>query len=764
MIAYQVAAKAARDALFLEVYGIDALPRMIIATAVFSVAAALLTSRLLARLGPARVVAAGFALSGILMLAIWPLYYASRGAAAIALYLHLSVGGSVLISWFWSLVNERFDPRTAKKRIGRIAGGGTLGGIGGGILAERAAAVAAIPPEALLPILAALHLACAVVLLAVRARGTGAPAARAGAGSGETPFSGLGTLRRNRYLRDLAILVMAGTVAATFVDFIFKSHAAVRFPTGEELLRFFAVFHTATGLATFLVQSLVTGRLLQETGPARTSATLPFAIGLGGASLLLPWTWGLSMATAVRGLESVLRSSVFRSGYELFYTPVAPHDKRSTKPLIDVGCDRCGDAIGGLAIQLVLWATAGAATGVAATASRASLLPLAALVVILSLMGLRQGRRLHRGYVATLEQSLLDRRKLAPSGVLADDATRTAFLRTVGHLDVSSFVDEPTPPEPPTSRDSSLVADPLLRRIAVLRSGDLDQVRYALQSEPLPPAAVPHVIRLLGWDEMQREAVRALRTVCERHTGQLLDALLDSEEEFVIRRRIPRILAVGSTDRVVAGLLQGLEDRRFEVRYQSGVALARIHRRHPALPIGRNAIHEAVLRELAVDRRVWESQRILDQVEEGEESSFLDELLRKRTSHCLEHIFTLLSLTYPEQPLLIAFKGLHTEDENLRGTALEYLESILPAGIWDGLRPFVEDREPRPSEGQKPGAEILDSLLRSHDSIRLSLERLRDQSEATTTRPADEPGSPDEGARDDDIHDHRPRPNPGGPG
>ena len=48
-----------------------------------------------------------------------------------------------------------------------------------------------------------------------------------------------------------------------------------------------------------------------------------------------------------RGGESVFRGSLFRTGYEIFYTPIPPDEKRAAKSIIDVGFDRLGDALGG---------------------------------------------------------------------------------------------------------------------------------------------------------------------------------------------------------------------------------------------------------------------------------------------------------------------------------------------------------------------------------------------------------------------------------
>ena len=46
----------------------------------------------------------------------------------------------MLGSGFWLMASERFDPRTAKRHFGQIAGAGTLGGLVGGLLSERVAA------------------------------------------------------------------------------------------------------------------------------------------------------------------------------------------------------------------------------------------------------------------------------------------------------------------------------------------------------------------------------------------------------------------------------------------------------------------------------------------------------------------------------------------------------------------------------------------------------------------------------------------------
>ena len=92
----------------------------------------------------------------------------------------------------------------------------------------------------------------------------------------------------------------------------------------------------------------------------------------------------------------------------------------------------------------------------------------------------------------------------------------------------------------------------------------------------------------------------------------------------------------------------------------------------------------------------------------------------------LEHVFNMLSLVLPKQPLAISYKGLHTDDRMLRGTALEYLESVLPPAIRDGLWPFLEDNRRKQRQPELRGREeILADLLKSNKSIQLNLQALR---------------------------------------
>lgn len=733
LIAQQVGGRAVRDALFLSAFPVTTLPMIVFVTAIFSVAASVLAARLLTRHGPHRVIPAAFFASALILVSLAMLSPAARRGQAIALYLEVSAIGMILISGFWSLVNESFDPRSAKRQISRIAAAGTLGGLAGGLLIERVGSLWGV--HATLPLLASLHGICALTSLRLRPLWRRTPVRRSpsvGASSERNHEDGAGLriFGQVPYLRTLAALVLLSTVAAALIDYVFKLQVT-RHLSEAALLRLFAVFYTGISLLTFLAQVTASRRVLERFGLGRTVASLPLGVAVGSlASLIVP---GPVSAAITRALESVLRNSLYRSGYEVLFSPVPTREKRATKAVVDVGVERVGDALGAGIIQLVLLPPGNITVPL-----------LLGLAAACSLAGLAIARRVQSGYVEALERNLWSRsselgendlattRTLSSTierAVWAEDSTadflqepRAAFLEAMLESRVGS----------PSSREESVAdadlarqSDPFFRRVVELRSRDADRVRRSiLELGAIDAVIAPHLIPLLAWDAVAETAGDALRDAAPRIAGQLVDALVDAEQEFAIRRRIPRILSECASPLAVEGLMQGLLDRRFEVRFRSGRALLHLHEALGIVTVDAERIYLQVLREVAVDRSVWESQRLLDLPEDHEESRFVDALLRDRANRCLEHVFNMLALALPGQPLQIAFRGLHAEDPGLRGTALEYLESVLPPRVRDGLWPILEDHR-APAHPARSREAVLADLLRSNESIAINLRALR---------------------------------------
>lgn len=718
-----IAGKATRDALYLASLDVTSLPAMIVVTAAVSIGLVVLMSRGLRRVSPGVFVSRAFAANAVLLLVDWMLTPSAPRAAAVLVYLQISGVGPLLGSGFWLIATERFDPHTARKRFGQITGAGTLGGLVGGLLAERVGA--AFGMEATLPLLAAGSLYCAWMIRQLAVSNTPDTSEKIGDVAPdlapETPRSGLRVLKDASYLQNLALLVLLGTCGAALIDYLFKAQAVIAFGRGEELLRFFAVYYAATSVVMFLLQTSSSRAALERFGLGAITGTPSAALVAGGiGGLLAP---GLTSIAIARGAETICRGSLFRSAYELFYTPIPPAEKRAAKSLIDVGIDRLGDALGGGVIQLALLLLVPASQGTA----------ILIMAMACSSAGLIVASRLNRGYVQTLERSLRNRALELDLSELEDLTTKTVMLRTLRERkpdDRRSLVE---PALASTAVPASL--DPEVADILVLRSKDRARITALLhRHEGMSGTLVPHVIPLLAWDSVAEEAVLALRKVAEERVGQLVDALVDPNQSFAVRRRLARVFSACASQRAADGVVLGLDDQRFEVRFQTGRSLAAIVARNTAVRIEAVTIYAVVLRELAVGRAVWESHRLLDRLDDSGDRSVEDELIKDRANQGLAHVFTLLSLVQPAEPLQIAYRGLLTGDENLRGTALEYLEATLPPLVRTRLWPFLEDRRPA-NRTVRDRDEILGDLIRSHASIRLNLEELRERIASTNPWP-----------------------------
>jgi hypothetical protein len=698
MMAHQVAGKAARDGIFLSQFRTSDLPTIVAAAAIAAVVFSFARGPMLVRLGPFRITPVSFAMSGVLQAAEWLLLRYHPRVAACVIYLHIVAFGAVLLSGFWSVMNESFDPRSAKSLFGRISGMGTLGGLCGGLLAERVAAW--FSPSAVVLVLALLHVACAGLLW----RAFPAPAVARTAVPQPGQALPVGAFRRYPFLLTLAGLVLAASAGTAFLDFVFKAQAAHVMGRGAPLLRFFGLYYTATGLLTFLAQTLFTRFVLQHAGLAISAGALPAGIGLGSVvSLLIP---GFRVLSGVRAVEILMRGSLYRSAYELFFTAVAPADKRAVKSVIDVGADRMGDAVGAAGVTLLLALAPGRYGAILSAACGCSLIALLLAV------------RLQRGYLRALEKSLVNRAIELDPSMVEDSATQSVLMRSI----VMPLPPRPasapeTAPQPPAPQ-----SDAFVRAATELRSGDVARAtRAATELRAGDWQLAPLLIDLLAWDEAMPAARSALERMGAGITGMLIDALLDPGRDFAVRRRVPRVLSFVPSARSVEGLFAALEDQRFEVRFYSGRALYLLAKDHPGLAIESDRVWAAVNRELSQQKSVWQSHRLLDSRDAGDKEWFFDDQLLDRADRNLEHLFTLLALLLPGDAVRVAFRALHTDDKQLKGTAFEYLESATPAHTRHLLLPLLEaDAEARLRSSATNGA--LAKLMATQARVNRSLD------------------------------------------
>lgn len=625
----------------------------------------------------------GFALA-------WLVGHGAPRITAVWVYVQTALLGPVVLSTFWSMINERFDPHTAKRTVSLITGGGNLGGVLGGALIWRAASV--VEPLTVLGLLAALN---ALAFVGALVTGKQVRVDRAANddsnGSHAVEESTWRAFQSAPFLQKLACLVALGSAVSALLDYIFAAQASASFGKGAELLSFFSLFWLGVGAVSFFLQ-LAFGRvLLEKLGLAVNIAILPGIIVLGGAfGLAIP---GLASASLLRGAEAVQRNTLFRTAYELLYTPISESRKRATKAVIDIGFDRLGTVIGSGLVLLTLH-----------TFPRLQQSVLLGAVVTLALLTLPLTQRLHVGYVETLKQGLqaaADRlpptaeelRSSNQPDPRPQQQERDQLIESVERFQpggLGALLEaQQAEPAPTALPNSAAFPREALTTVQRLMSANDEHVTQALTRLEGRGPGVACAIQLLAHPRHQRQALTRLSELAPVITGQLLDALLDAESDFIIRRRIPRALCTCPTQRVVDGLLLGIADQRFEVRYTCGRVLLKLTELNPQLVISLEKATDAIRLEIDSGKRVAESATFEDDSTSVEESKLVAGLVRDRVSRSLEHVFAILSLLLEREPLRLAFRALHDDDVQYRGTALEYLETVLPPElrelIWTSL-------------------------------------------------------------------------------
>ena len=428
LIASYTTTKAVRDAVFLSKFGLTELSYMYIGIAI--VAGVVVTAYKRATAGHGRNVSALATNSFIALTLV---------AMAIGLHFHVKwiswglyfwsgVFGLVLVAEFWLLANDLFDAREAKRLFPIIGGGAILGGLVGG----------AVPGWLARPFGAGNLLYIVAVELVVSAFLSHLawkrrrPEVQREVRESPTPklAEGLAILRKNRYVRLIALMLLCMTVSYTIVQWQYKGIAKIHFGgRRDDMAAFFGLFAAVLNLATFVLQILGTPRLLRRWGVGFGLRVLPSGFGIGAmvlmATAVLPIPM-LGAAAVAMLLCDGFRFSVDKASTELLYLPIPRAVKDQAKPFIDTFVDRAAGALASFLWLFLTWAFHVDRADRIAWASLATLATVAVWLVVVA--------RARKAYVAeyrrmlgATEADVLEPRRARPNARLRQ--------RVLGELD-----------------------------------------------------------------------------------------------------------------------------------------------------------------------------------------------------------------------------------------------------------------------------------------------------------------------------------------
>lgn len=679
VMSFLILARSMREALYLTTFDITTLPYITATVAVLSVPTVGTFGRVLSRYSPKRVLMGLLVILSAGLALLWAVAASADSnvgleTTIVAFYLWTALGTLLVTSGFWVVTSEHFPVRGAKRLFGLVGAGGTAGAMITGsslVWLTRQFEFIWLAPGLILLLL--LFMATQQFLPRLEE----APSAGAERSSLRESLSAAWT---SPHLRTVALIVFTVALATTLLDYQFKELASASFTTREDLSAFFGAFYGWTGGVALLLQIFVVARLLAVAGVAWTLIALPLVLLLGSVGMLI--VPSLVLVTLVRGADASLRKSIYRSALEVLYVPVPSLLRRKTKTFIDSVVDAIGEGVG--AAVIFLWVT------LPALPSRY----LSVFIIGLSIALLTLSRRMGRHYFATVSQQLQESGERAQ--VQTGDARlegRDLLSGTFTRLDIMSLIDDETPDStravaitpPPEPLGSETVE-------ARLESPDLRVVLETLeQTTDLKPSHIPALSRLLARDSLYDRVVVALLTIGDPAVSLLAALLRDENTDFVIRRRIPRLLARMGGSEADDALLDALTANRFEVRYRA--AIAAVRRRRHRLPSSavdeKSIVWSAIRSEVSRGRPVWEMQRLLDG--EPEEDDLVSQRVGVRGELSLEHTFRLMSLVLEPEVVRAAFHGIILDDERLRSFSLEYLEQVLPPDVRDSLWPFIGD-------------------------------------------------------------------------
>ena len=298
------------------------------------------------RLPPKSVIPVALTVLATLLVIFWGLFRTAQSWASVGLYFFASILGLLLISQFWTLANDIYDPRQAKRLFGFIGGGASLGGMTGSAI--LAFTVQQVGPTNLLLVSAVLLVACAAVVTGITRRTSAVSLSNLAATTTEKGLGGkeaLQLLGDSPHLQLIALIIMFGALGAGLLDQ--QLSMAVEEVEGAggatSIAAFLGRVQLYLSMAGFVIQVWLTSRIHRFLGIGFALLILPVSLGATGSLILAT---GALWATAFgRVLDSSLRYTVDKTSREILFLPLPADLKYQAKPFVDVTIDRFSRAM-----------------------------------------------------------------------------------------------------------------------------------------------------------------------------------------------------------------------------------------------------------------------------------------------------------------------------------------------------------------------------------------------------------------------------------
>lgn len=266
-----------------------------------------------------------------------------------AFFVWLSVFNLFVVSLFWSVMNDAFNARQAKRLFGVIAAGGSLGAIVGPAITTLLVEV--LGPINLLLVSALLFIIATVLALKVVAMPSACcpqwpqdrgPSERT---RNEGLWAGAVHVARSPYLLGICVFIVLYSSLSTFLYFEQAHIVKNAFTDSARRTQVFASMDLATNAITLGLQFFATARVVAWLGLPLALAMIPLAVAAGfGALGFMPTLVVLVVFQVVRRAGNY---AITKPARETLFGVVSREDKYKAKNFIDTVVYRGGDAASG---------------------------------------------------------------------------------------------------------------------------------------------------------------------------------------------------------------------------------------------------------------------------------------------------------------------------------------------------------------------------------------------------------------------------------
>jgi AAA family ATP:ADP antiporter len=351
--------KAVNTSLFLQHAGARRLPYAYIITAVVMGFAVSWNSQLLQRLNRRRYVSLSLVFFIACLFLFWLLFQKpDRWEGWYTVYYFWSnIFLATSVTQFWILINDIMQPRQYRRLFGFFVNGGLLGGIAGSLLARFLAKP--MGTHNLILLCPGFLIVC---LWIVREVPKTHPDLAKEAGRPEADLKkqkvgylqSLKILTKHRYLIILSGMMLAGFVVSTLTDTQFNAAVQKTFISEDKKTIFMGTFSAGLLVLSYLLNVLLTSRVLKNFGIRVALLVSPAVLMLGVGSLFfVPWAGIIGWAVAVKGADKSLTHTFSQATRELLYIPIPPDIKYKAKVFIDMFINKLADALAGILVLVL---------------------------------------------------------------------------------------------------------------------------------------------------------------------------------------------------------------------------------------------------------------------------------------------------------------------------------------------------------------------------------------------------------------------------